>query len=157
LTPAGLAEIATYADGIGPWKRSIVSVDGNNHTLPPSTLIPDAHRAGLLLHPYTFRNEARYLAVDYGGDPVKEYEQFFKLGVDGLFSDFAVTARPLGDRLFGSHIPGGLAGHRTLGGAGEHGHGPAPAVPDASLCVLAWLGDDPTDDGFGKPGGKKRR
>src|SRR5262245_8762067 len=49
LTPAGLAEIATYADGIGPWKRSIVSVDGNNHTGAPSSLIQDAHRAGRLL------------------------------------------------------------------------------------------------------------
>ncbi len=113
LTPAGLAEIATYADAIGPWKRSIVSimgVDANNdampddingdgvindadmYTLPPSSLIADAHAAGLLVTPYTFRNECMFLAADYGCDPLKEYVQFFRLGVDGLFSDFADTA-----------------------------------------------------------------
>jgi glycerophosphoryl diester phosphodiesterase len=112
VTPAGLAEIKTYADGIGPWKRYIVSVKGNvgtdgkvvdvngdgkvnesdATTLPPGTLIADAHKAGLLVHPYTFRNEQRRLAADYKGDPKQEYRQFFALGVDGLFSDFADTA-----------------------------------------------------------------
>src|SRR5262249_39815514 len=77
LTPAGLKEIATYANGIGPWKRMIVSVDANNMLLPPTTLVQDAHAAGLKLHPYTFRNEDRFLAADYLGDPVKEYEQFY--------------------------------------------------------------------------------
>lgn len=91
-TPQGLAEIATYADGIGPWKRMIVSVDANNKTLPPTTLVQDAHAAGLLVHPYTFRNEPTYLATDYNGDPDAEYDQFYKLGVDGLFSDFSNTA-----------------------------------------------------------------
>src|SRR5262249_39671482 len=40
LTPAGLAEIATYADGIGPWKRSIVSVAGTdaNHDGQPDDI-----------------------------------------------------------------------------------------------------------------------
>ena len=112
VTPAGLAEIKTYADGIGPWKRYIVSVKGqvgtdgkvmdvngdgkvnetDATTQPPSTLIADAHKAGLLVHPYTFRNEQRRLAADYKGDPKREYKQFFALGVDGLFSDFADTA-----------------------------------------------------------------
>ncbi|WP_442920637.1 glycerophosphodiester phosphodiesterase [Massilia sp. S19_KUP03_FR1] len=112
VTPAGLAEIKTYADGIGPWKRYIVSVKGKVGTdgkvvdvngdgkvnesdatsLPSSTLIADAHKAGLLVHPYTFRNEQRRLAADYKGDPKQEYRQFFALGVDGLFSDFADTA-----------------------------------------------------------------
>ena len=73
----------------------------------------------------------------YGGDPVKEYEQFFKLGVDGLFTDFAVTARPVADRLFGSNTPEVLAGRGTIGGAGEHGHAAAAAVRDASMrrCI----------------------
>lgn len=91
-TPQGLAEIATYADGIGPWKRMIVSVDANNNTLPPTTLVQDAHNAGLLVHPYTFRNESRYLAANYNNNPGAEYEQFFNLGIDGLFSDFPDTA-----------------------------------------------------------------
>lgn len=113
LTPTGLAEIATYAYAIGPWKRSIVSVrtvdrdkdgkpddldgdgaitDADMQTLPPSHLIADAHAVGLKVMPYTFRNECIYLAADYGCDPLKEYRQFYALGVDGLFSDSADKA-----------------------------------------------------------------
>ena len=44
------------------------------------------------MHPYTFRDEPEFLAPDYGLDPVKEYLQFFRLGVDGVFSDFGDTA-----------------------------------------------------------------
>ncbi|SFG78572.1 glycerophosphoryl diester phosphodiesterase [Duganella sp. CF458] len=105
VTPAGLAEIKTYADGIGPWKRYIVSVkgavdingdgkvnDADTATMEPSSLVADAHKAGLFVHPYTFRNEKRRLASNYKGDPALEYKQFFALGVDGVFTDFADTA-----------------------------------------------------------------
>jgi len=81
--PAGLAEIAGYADGIGPAKGLIVSGPG-----AASTLVADAHRAGLLVHPWTFRSDPPFLAAAYAGAPEKEYEQFFALGVDGVFSDF---------------------------------------------------------------------
>ncbi len=104
VTPAGLAEIKTYADGIGPWKPYIVpmkGVDLNNDgkvslteatSQPATTLIADAHKAGLFVHAYTFRNEQRRLAADYKGDPKAEYLQFYRLGLDGVFSDFADTA-----------------------------------------------------------------
>ncbi|XHR85513.1 MAG: esterase-like activity of phytase family protein [Gloeotrichia echinulata GP01] len=119
-TPQGLADIAKYANGIGPWKRMIVSVkgtDANNDgkaddvngdgkvndadktTLPPTTLVQDAHNAGLLVHPYTFRNEPQYLAADYKGDPKLEFQQFFQLGVDALFTDFADTGDAVRDQL----------------------------------------------------------
>jgi glycerophosphoryl diester phosphodiesterase len=45
-----------------------------------------------VVHAYTFRNEKRRLALDYKGDPKQEYKQYFALGLDGLFSDFADTA-----------------------------------------------------------------
>ena len=112
VTPAGLAEIKTYADGIGPWKPYIVPVkgqlDANGKAMDlngdgkvnwadgisqtPTSLIADAHKAGLLVHPYTFRNEKRRLTFDMKNDPKAEYRLFFALGVDGLFSDFADTA-----------------------------------------------------------------
>ena len=112
VTPTGLAEIKTYADGIGPWKPYIVPVKGtldasgalkdingdgkvnlNDATSQaPTTLIADAHKVGLFVHAYTFRNEKRRLAADYAGDPKAEYLQFYRLGIDGLFSDFADTA-----------------------------------------------------------------
>lgn len=91
-TPAGLKEIATYADGIGPDKRLIVPAGPDHHLLSPTSLVKDAHAAGLLVHPWTFRSDGSFLAPEYGGDPGKEYDQFFSLGVDGLFSDFPDTA-----------------------------------------------------------------
>src|SRR5262249_42842252 len=113
VTDAGLAEVATYADGIGPWKRYIVStkaVDLNNDgkigdengdgqideadlkLLLPTAVIERAHAHGLLVHTWTFRSEQRRLASDYKGNPVNEYLQFYELGVDGVFADFADTA-----------------------------------------------------------------
>jgi glycerophosphoryl diester phosphodiesterase len=91
-TPAGLAEIAEYADGIGPDKRRIVPIGPDGRLLSPTSLVEDAHAAGLLVHPWTFRSDGTFLAPDYEGRPEREYEQFFSLGVDGLFSDFSDTA-----------------------------------------------------------------
>jgi glycerophosphoryl diester phosphodiesterase len=54
----------------------------------------------LLVHTWTFRNEQRRLVSDYAGNPVNEYLQFYRLGIDGVFSDFpdtAVVARVLFD------------------------------------------------------------
>lgn len=90
--PENLKEIATYARAIGPYKRMIVPQSENKNLIPPTTLVSDAHSVGLLVHPYTFRNEAQYLAPTYKGDPITEYIQFFELGIDGLFSDFPDTA-----------------------------------------------------------------
>ncbi len=109
LTPEGLAEIKTYADGIGPWKAYIVgykispwkdsNADGTPYkgstpdatTLEPTSLVADAHKLGLFVHPFTFRNEKKYLAADYHADPRLEDLKFFRLGVDGIFTDFTNT------------------------------------------------------------------
>ena len=116
VTPSGLAEIGTYADGIGVWKPYIVPLKGrmgragqlvdvngdgkvdlrDAATQPPTALVAQAHKRGLFVHVFTFRNEQRRLASSYMGDPQAEYLQFFRLGVDGVFSEFpdtAVTAR----------------------------------------------------------------
>jgi len=112
VTPAGLAETKTYADGIGPWKRYIVSIKGTIGTdgkpvdvnrdgkiddadatsMAPTSLVADAHKAGLFVHPFTFRNESRRLAADYEGDAANEYLAYYRLGVDGVFTDFTDTA-----------------------------------------------------------------
>jgi len=100
-TDEGLREVKTYADGIGPWKRYIVSTVAANlpgpgeaslKLLPANDLIERAHKLGLFVHTWTFRNEQRRLVSDYAGNPVNEYLQFYRLGIDGLFSDFADTA-----------------------------------------------------------------
>jgi glycerophosphoryl diester phosphodiesterase len=100
ITPIGLRQVARYAAGIGPDKNMIVPRDATNHLLTPTTLVRDAHRAGLLVHPYTFRNENTFLPADFsrGTDPTGygnafgEDELFFSLGVDGIFTDNSDTA-----------------------------------------------------------------
>jgi glycerophosphoryl diester phosphodiesterase len=112
VTPAGLAEVRTYADGIGPWKPYLISAacinvvagkcadangdglvnDADRKLLAPSAVVANAHAQGLLVHPFTFRNEQRRLASDYKGVPLNEYLAFYELGVDGLFTDFTDTA-----------------------------------------------------------------
>lgn len=95
-TQKGLSEIKRVASGIGPYKRLIVPEEPSGKLLKPTTLVEDAHRAGLFVHPYTFRSDREFLAASYEMDPQNEYRQFFALGVDGVFSDFpadAVAAR----------------------------------------------------------------
>ncbi len=58
----------------------------------PTSLIEDAHRAGLFVDAWTFRDEPQFLAADYQGDAIAEYRQFFSLGVDGVITDFPHTA-----------------------------------------------------------------
>jgi glycerophosphoryl diester phosphodiesterase len=105
ITPAGLAEIKTYADGIGPWKFYVLPAQGRDaagnavmalaqaSNKAPSSLIAAAHKAGLFVHPFTFRDEAEYLTKTYKGDPKAEYKAYFELGTDGVFTDFSTTAR----------------------------------------------------------------
>lgn len=101
LTPEGLAEIKTYADGIGPWKPEVLAhsvvpfKEGAGlkdvNTLKDTGLIANAHKAGLVVHSFTFRNEPGRLAGIYKGDPVQEFLAYYRLGIDGVFTDFAQT------------------------------------------------------------------
>ena len=81
------------ADGT-PYKGSTPEAS----TQEATSLIADAHKLGLFVHVFTFRNEKKYLAADYHGDPALEYLKFFRLGVDGVFTDFTHTGvrRPRG-------------------------------------------------------------
>jgi len=98
VTRAGLSAIAGYAQGIGPNKALVI----NGTT--PTALIRDAHAAGLLVHPWTFRAENMFLPPQFqrGDDPKAhgdlrgEIRAVLAAGVDGVFSDFpgeAVAAR----------------------------------------------------------------
>ena len=118
VTPAGLAEIATYADGIGPNKDLIVPRDSAGKLQTPTSLVRDAHRAGLVVHPWTFRRENDFLPLDFRqgnpaspefiravGDLPAELRLFFRLGVDGVFSDNADVAVATRHRVFGRADP----------------------------------------------------
>ncbi|HZA84356.1 MAG TPA: glycerophosphodiester phosphodiesterase [Actinomycetes bacterium] len=112
-TPAGLEEIAGYADGVGVNKNLIVPRDAGQNLLDPTSLVRDAHRVGLAVHAWTFRNENTFLPADFRqgnpaspiylgatGDAPAEYRLFFRLGVDGLFSDNPDTAVASRHQLF---------------------------------------------------------
>ncbi|MCS6775655.1 MAG: glycerophosphodiester phosphodiesterase [Chloroherpetonaceae bacterium] len=90
-TPQGLAQIATYAQGIGPAKGLILPRDPTGRWKAPTTLVTDAHAAGLKVHPWTFRDEKMFLPADCP-DAVAEIRRFLQLGVDGVFTDFPATA-----------------------------------------------------------------
>jgi glycerophosphoryl diester phosphodiesterase len=118
VTPAGLAEIATYADGIGPNKDLIVPRDSAGKLQTPTSLVRDAHRVGLVVHPWTFRRENDFLPLDFRqgnpaspeflrapGDLPAELRLFFRLGVDGVFSDNADVAVATRHRVFGRADP----------------------------------------------------
>jgi glycerophosphoryl diester phosphodiesterase len=67
------------------------SLTADVNTAAPTSLIADAHKAGLFVHVYTFRNEQKYLPAVFKGDPVNEFLTFFRAGVDGVFTDFSNT------------------------------------------------------------------
>jgi glycerophosphoryl diester phosphodiesterase len=102
LTPEGLAFVKGYADGIGPWKPYLVkTVDdgverdgipglgpGDRRVDGSTGVIEAAHAAGLLVHAYTFRNDSG----GYGfANPEEEMAYYFRLGLDGAFTDFPDT------------------------------------------------------------------
>ena len=103
-TPAGLEDIDAYADGVGPSKDYVVPRNADGSSAAPITFVDDAHAAGLVVHPYTFRRENAFLPLELRssadpagvGDLASELRQFFALGVDGVFTDnpdVAVQAR----------------------------------------------------------------
>jgi glycerophosphoryl diester phosphodiesterase len=95
ISPAGLREVSKYADGLGPEKSQIIPRDSAGFLTTPTTLVQDAHRAGLDVHPYTFRAENQFLPADFRsstvpnqyGDLFAEIEAFKATGIDGLFTD----------------------------------------------------------------------
>ncbi|GGO89171.1 glycerophosphoryl diester phosphodiesterase [Nocardioides phosphati] len=103
VSPAGLADVATYADGIGANKNLVLPrTAGAIGT--PSSLVADAHADGLLVHVWTMRRENQFLPTNFRigtdpnapGDLPGETRAFLDAGVDGVFSDnpdLAVTAR----------------------------------------------------------------
>ena len=95
VSAKGLREVAPYADGVGPSKDQIIPLDATGKLGKPTALVRDAHRAGLVVHPYTFRVENSFLPVDFrssavavdSGNLFGEIAAYRQAGIDGLFSD----------------------------------------------------------------------
>ncbi len=97
-SPAGLREIAKYADGVGPEKYRFIiprQASGQLDVAHPTSFVQDAHGVGLLVHPYVFRAENKYLPADFQGpggptdrgDAAGEVKAFLETGIDGFFID----------------------------------------------------------------------
>lgn len=93
-TPEGLADVATYASGVGPEKSYIIPRNLLNNLDTPTSFVKDAHAVGLEVHPYTFRAENIYLPREYQmndinglGNLAQEIKAFIDTGIDGLFID----------------------------------------------------------------------
>lgn len=101
-TPAGLAQVATYADWAAPaWSR-IVSPAAGRADHPVTSFIADAHRAGLLAGCYTFRPENRFLPRDLRTQPDSARNdegclalivRVIEAGIDGFFTDDPALGR----------------------------------------------------------------
>ncbi|MFI1050240.1 glycerophosphodiester phosphodiesterase [Streptomyces griseoruber] len=99
ITRAGLREIAGYAQGIGPTLDLVIPKDASGNLTTPTTLVKDAHAVGLVLHPYTMRNENPFLPANFRkgtdadayGDVFGAFRTYFATGIDGVFTDNADT------------------------------------------------------------------
>ena len=93
--PEGLAEIATYASGIGVPKSILIPQTPEGALSTPTSLVDDAHANGLIVHGFTFRAENYFLPTDFQsstdettyGDLAGEVDRFLELGIDGFFTD----------------------------------------------------------------------
>ncbi len=100
VTPAGLKAVALYANGIGPNRDRIIPRDAAGNLQKPTSLVTDAHDAGLQVHPWTFRPENYFLARPYRigtnpqdrGDAAGEIRAYLETGIDGVFSDLPAAA-----------------------------------------------------------------
>ena len=103
VTPAGLKEIATYADVVSPYKEVIIARTATNELAAPSSFVADAKAAGLKVHTWTLRPENPFLPVSMRkpevtspsqrGDSVAEITAYLKAGIDGFFTDDPAVGR----------------------------------------------------------------
>lgn len=86
LEPGGMAKVSEYADGIGPSCSLLVDKNSPRTNLVVTDMVKEAHAAGLVVHPYTFRVEQVPAYADSFEDMLTIF--FNQVGVDGVFSDF---------------------------------------------------------------------
>jgi glycerophosphoryl diester phosphodiesterase len=100
LTAEGLAGLAPWIDAIGPEKVMVIPRRPDNTLAEPTSLVDDAHRAGLLVMPWTFRAENHFLPSDLRvpdaegvvhryqlGSAAEEALRYLDAGIDGMFCD----------------------------------------------------------------------
>ncbi|KAK1617827.1 hypothetical protein QYE76_023344 [Lolium multiflorum] len=88
-----LTSIKTFASGILVPKNYIWPVTADNYLKPATSVVDDAHKAGLEVYAADFANDFG-LSYNYSYDPVTEYLGFVDgaFSVDGVLTDFPITA-----------------------------------------------------------------
>ncbi|HEX7822489.1 MAG TPA: glycerophosphodiester phosphodiesterase [Sphingobium sp.] len=107
LSPRGLRTIASYADVVAPATRMVIPLGADGRLAKPTTLVEDAHAAGLLVRVWTFRPENRFLAADFrngAGEDARnpagseaEIRRYLATGIDGFFTDDPALGRKVVD------------------------------------------------------------
>lgn len=113
VRPRGLASVAEYAQAIGVHKRLVIPLDSRGCLAEPTSLVADAHRAGLAVHAWTFRAENEFLPAELRrgpgaaarGDMEAEIRRYLQADIDGFFTDFPDLGRSSADR-FGNRETG---------------------------------------------------
>jgi hypothetical protein len=98
-----LTSIKTFASGILVPKNYISPVTADNYLKPPTSVVDDAHKAGLEIYAADFANDFA-LSYNYSYDPLTEYLSFIDNGafsVDGVLTDFPITPQAaIGESTF---------------------------------------------------------
>lgn len=92
----GLDDIASYADGIGPWLMQIYRGRDDDGKIVTTDLVPRAQARALAVHPYTFRKDELPPGIESFEELLSLFLQ--ELKVDGIFTDFPDLARQFIDR-----------------------------------------------------------
>lgn len=85
-TAEGLKSISSFVQGIGPWMPQIVKGKDSQEKLQITNLVEEAHKLGLVVHPYTFRKDDLPSYVQNFDELLNIF--FNEAHVDGVFSDF---------------------------------------------------------------------
>lgn len=102
MTPAGLQDVATYANAVGPERHAVMPLDAQGKLAAPTSLVADAHAAGLQVVVYTFRPENYFLpqslrsGAENARNPagsISEMREYLKAGIDAFFTDDPALGR----------------------------------------------------------------
>jgi glycerophosphoryl diester phosphodiesterase len=107
--PAGLREMASYADVVAPQVRGVIPLGADGKLGPVDPIVANAHAAGLQVVIWTFRPENLFLAGDFKNaaganarnpaGSIAEIRRYIATGIDGFFTDDPALGRAAVDGI----------------------------------------------------------
>lgn len=142
---SNLTFIKTFASGILVPKAYIWPVDARLYLQPHTSLVTDAHKAGLEVFGADFASDVPF-AYNYSYNPVEEYLKFIDnriFSVDGVVSDFPITpSEAIGCY---SHIAKNASGQELLVISSEGDSGDYPGCTNLAYRAAISTGVDILD------------